>query len=200
MSKPFNSEQSGEDSKTSVLRKAFGIVETSVCLALVLSELFFLLLVNQEALKYPENVFVTVFILSLGFGLISRYLSWEKAVLTFYASTIAVIFVVDWIFGSSADPSIIRDYFGLSIPSGEGVFYDFLGIGLVGGGLWMMLLTASKGAIDKLRRRPIKGVRLSLQSSISRLIGFFDTHPWLATILMGVITLVIGIIIGRLNR
>jgi hypothetical protein len=193
------SEESKKNSGASVLRKTFTTIGTSVLFAFALSEsLFFYLL--ARGLRYPESIIVLMLVLSATFIITAKCFSIEIAILTFYVSIITVIFIVDWFFGSSANPSIIHDYFGVTYPSGLDIGSDFLLIGLLGGGIWMAFLSGAQNAINQLRKMPIKDIRFPLRSQISKLTEFFDKHPWFITLLMSVITLIIGLIIGGLGR
>jgi len=189
-----------EKNAESILRKGLTTVGMSATLAFVLSELIFFYFLDRGFLRYPENVLVPMFVLSVAFILIMRYLSFETAIMTYYASIIAVIFIVDLYFGSSVNASILRDYLSIPASGGRGYENDILILGFGGGTFWMGLILASQSAIEKLRKMPIKDARLPLRSGISKLTEFFDRHPWLVTVIMSVITLLIGLIIGGLGR
>lgn len=64
----------------------------------------------------------------------------------------------------------------------------------------MALLWGTQNAISQLRMTPIRGIRFSLRSRITKLTVFFDNHPWLVPLLWSVITLIIGLLIGGLGR
>jgi len=168
-----------------------------------LSEIIFFYFLDQGTLRFPENMLVPVIVLSVGFVLIARYASLVTAILTFYTSALAIILIIDWFHGNSADPSILRDYLGITFSDGQqgqGIANDFIIIGLAGGSVWMIFLSAFQSTVHKMRNMSIKDIRFPLRSSISKLTKFFDKHPWLATILMSVITLLIGLVIGGIGK
>lgn len=193
------SEGSDKNSSASVLKEAFATIGTSVLFGVILSESLFLYFVDR-GLRTPEGIIVPILVLSTAFLIIAKCFSPVTAVLTFYVSIITVILTVDWYFGNSANPSILLDVYGFSFESGQDIFGDFLFIGLIGGGIWMALLWGTQNAISQLRMTPIRGIRFSLRSRITKLTVFFDNHPWLVPLLWSVITLIIGLLIGGLGR
>lgn len=182
------------------LKRILEIVAMSSIFSFFISEMLFLYFLNGGISRFPENIVVCMFVLTVGLGLIRRFLSGTTAILTFYTSSLTLIFILNWFFGSSTDPSIIANFIHLERDKDTRMLFDFLIIGLAGNTLWLIFSLSLYDFIGKVREMSIRNVFLSFRANITRIIKFFDLHPWLATILIGIITLLVGIVIGTWQR
>lgn len=160
-----------------------------------ISEVLFLYFLERGVSRFPETLIVCLVVISTGLCLESIFFPPEVLFLTSSTSVITLIAIVSYLFGSSTDPSILANFF--TIGGETRILEDYLVIGLLGSLMWVILLTGIYDFLRKIRKISISGVYLAFSTTISRITSFFDKHPWFATILVGIITLLVGILIGR---
>jgi len=147
---------------------------------------------------FPENLIICLLVLSIAFYLESIFFPIEITILTFYTSLMTLIFIVNYLLGTSTDPSIITNYIFLEeIERGPPtIFLDYTLVGLGLGSVWLIFLILIRDFFKRARKMSIRQVFGEFRINLSRVVGFFDAHPWFVTILIGTITLLVGILIG----
>jgi len=197
-----NSEKSVSKSHNSVseklpLKRILKTIAVSSLFSFLISEVLFLYFLRAGISKFPENLIVCLGVLSIFFGLETLLFSDEILMLTSLTSGVAIVFIVNCLFGSSPNPSILADYLNLE---GGDLFLDSISIGLAGPLSWLLFLRGIYGFLSKARKLSIRQAYLSLSANASRIVTFFDKHPWVATVLIGFISLLVGVLIGMLRR
>lgn len=173
----------------------------------LVSEILFLYFNVRGTSIFPENLIVCVAVLSIFLAFEQIFFSTEVAFLTSFTSIITLIAIMNYLFGSSIDPSILAGIIGWPPLSERGyagrVFFDYLIIGLGGGLLLVLILNGVYDFFRKAREisigQAILRSRKAFSQSISRIVETFDKHPWLVTLLIGIISLLVGIFIGMLR-
>ena len=142
-------------------------------------------------------------ILSAVLGFVDLFFPDAVVALTSIVSGMTILFIFDFLFGSSTNPYIV--------PFKEGnAFMDLL-FGGAGGLGWIVLLSTiheflttrklSKRSVTVFLAILVSVPTLYLVSLFSKSIMiFFDEHPWFPATLIGIVTLVVGIIIGRWQK
>jgi len=129
----------------------------------------------------------------------------EILAVTSFSSIIALIFIVNYLFESSTNPSILSGFLGWPPQSGANrVFFDYVIIGLGGGLVWLLLFMSLVDFFRKAREISLHQALLrsgkTFSAGIFQIVDTFDRHPWLVTLLIGIITLLVGILIGSWAR
>jgi len=148
--------------------------------------------------RYPENLAVSLLVLTICFCIQHKFVSAESAVLTLLTSTITLVFVIDWFLSDSAHPAVFGAFVlvGGQIPN---LYNDLLLVGFMGGIGWFVLVAGVYALAERARKATLRQTFQPFRAKGSRVVGFFDKHPWAAAVLMSIFTLVVGIIIGT-NR
>lgn len=150
--------------------------------------------ISEGISTFPENLIIPLLVFTVCLAALDRFMSDPVAVLTYLVSTIGTVFMVDWFFSSSPNPSILSKFF--TVPTGiSSVIMDMAVIGLVGGLGWFLLVElVHDGASSLFKERKMSMSALRARSA--NIVVFFDHHPWIATFVIGVITLAVGYLIG----
>lgn len=178
------------------MRKILRIIGVSSVFSFLISEVLFLYFLFCGVSGFPRNIVVIILLLSIGYTLIGKFYSGSVGSLTYYTSILTLIFMVNWFFQSSTDPSILAVFFNVERGGDQRILLDYLVIGLVGGTIWLGLLASFLGFLGTVRKMSIRDGFLLLRTSVSRIVEFFDAHPWLAPVLLSVATLLVGFLIG----
>jgi hypothetical protein len=176
------------------------VISAGTLFSFLTSEIIFLYLSGGGISRFPENLVICISVLTVAFVLESFFFPDEIAILALYSSLFSVIFMVDYLFGSSTDPSILAGFFNLTrSAAGDAAFFDFIALGLVGGSLWIASIAILSDFANKARKLSIRQAFSALREDLTRIVILFDKHPWIAPVLIGLASLIVGILIGLLG-
>lgn len=194
-SKKSTSKSYDATSEKITLKSILKTVAMSSVYSFFISEIVFLYFLLNGISKFPENLIVCLVVLSIGVGFADIFSSDSVVLLTLCTSAITLVFIFNYLFGSSPNPSIVG--------TADGIFIDFIAFGLLGPIVWFVFLeTVSKTTYDILRKTKKISLRQAYSSfskNIASIVNFFDKHPWIITVLASLFTLLLGILIGALR-
>jgi hypothetical protein len=204
MSNSDATKDSSESTERTLPRRILIAVGFGILFSFIISEAIFLYLLQPAFEGFPQNLLGVLVFLSISFVLIRKFVSVETALLSFYTSLLALVLIINWFVGDPAYPSILSKYAAGVLTfkgSSDALVGDFLVIGLIGGSIWLGVLEGTLGIMTKLNKISVKEMPDAVHSKIrvigENAVGRFDKHPWMATIIMGIITLILGLIIGK---
>ena len=179
------------------VKKALKTIAVSSIFSFFISEVLFLYFLKVGISKFPENLIVCLAVLSIVLGLQARFFTSEIRLVTLFTSAVTLTFIVNYLFGSSTNPSIFYEYIFQITPSAEdAIFIDYGVFGFIAPPLWLIFLDFMYNLLIKARKISMRQAYLTLHTKVSRVVDFFDKHPWFVTGLISLIALLVGILIG----
>ena len=179
------------------MKRALKTIAVSSFFSFLTSEAVFMYFLKVGISKFPENLIVCLAVLSIVLGLQTKFFASETRLVTLFASAVTLTFIVNYLFGSSTNPSIFSDYILHRTPSAEdAIIIDYGVFGFIVPTFLLGFLDFSYSLLIKARKISIGQAYLILHTKVSRAVDFFDRHPWFATGLISLIALLVGILIG----